>query len=230
MSLVRTSGRSRVLRAVGVVLVLAGVAMLGAFAWQLYGTTWVATREQRTVVAAVERVWSEPRTAGDQDTEDRALADGVEAIVRIPALGASYAVPARRGDSDAVLAGGFGVLPGSPEIGGPGNLALSAHRVTHGEPLRDMAALKPGDRVEVETAEGIFVYVLDTPGDGLRVGFEQTWVTAPDPVDPATGQRPPGLPDAAALLTLVTCAEIFHTDDRLVAFGHLVEVRERSGT
>ena len=25
------------------------------------------------------------------------------------------------------------------------------------------------------------------------------------------------------LLTLVTCAELFHTDDRMVAFGHLVD-------
>jgi sortase A len=29
------------------------------------------------------------------------------------------------------------------------------------------------------------------------------------------------------LLTLVTCAELFHTDARLVAFGHLVDDRPR---
>jgi sortase A len=33
--------------------------------------------------------------------------------------------------------------------------------------------------------------------------------------------------DGRRLVTLVTCAELFHTDDRMVAFGHLVDRESR---
>ena len=29
------------------------------------------------------------------------------------------------------------------------------------------------------------------------------------------------------LITLTTCSEIFHTDDRMIAFGHLVRTTEK---
>jgi sortase A len=29
------------------------------------------------------------------------------------------------------------------------------------------------------------------------------------------------------LITLTTCSEIFHTDNRMIAFGHLIEVRDK---
>jgi sortase A len=43
------------------------------------------------------------------------------------------------------------------------------------------------------------------------------------------GGRLTGVPRTrdGRLLTLVTCAELFHTDDRLVVFGHLVDERPR---
>jgi sortase A len=50
-------------------------------------------------------------------------------------------------------------------------------------------------------------------------------VLAAQPLNPrATGVHPAGDP---RLLTLVTCAELFHTDDRMVAFGHLVDRQPR---
>jgi sortase A len=212
---------SRTLTRVGAVLVIAGTVVLGYVGWELYATTWLAQHEQRRTVEATERVWS----ADERDSvssEDRALAQSVVALVRIPAWGEDYVVPAFRGTDEETLERGFGIFADSPEPGAEGNFALGGHRVTHGEPLRDLPSLDAGDEVVVETRDATYRYVLDVDGDSRTVGSEASWVTESVPMDPAT-QRP--VVDGAGsspLLTLVTCAEIFHTDDRLVVFGHLV--------
>ena len=55
--------------------------------------------------------------------------------------------------------------------------------------------------------------------------FTADWVLETTPVNPDSGG--PGPVDAPELLTLTTCADLFHSDERLVAFGHLVETRPR---
>ena len=47
------------------------------------------------------------------------------------------------------------------------------------------------------------------------------WVTTPLPHNPDDGVEPAQLA-GQRLLTLITCAELFHTDDRMIAFGRLV--------
>ena len=202
---------------------VAGLIVIGYVGWQLYGTTWVSKREQRAIVGSTERVWTDRAAATG---EDRDLAADVVALVRIPALGQEYVVPAHRGTSDDVLTRGFGVFDNAAKPGGVGNFALAGHRITHGEPLRRMPELRPGDEVVVETAETIYTYVLDTAGDALTVGMDDGWVTGSDPTDPETGRTVSAQVGSKRLISLVTCAELFHTDDRLVAFGHLVS-RER---
>jgi sortase A len=107
--------------------------------------------------------------------------------------------------------------------GAKGNYVLAAHRVTHGEPFADFPSLRPGDLVHVETRAATYTYVLDTGGEDLIVPFTETWVLDPKPVNPREGGTQP--PDDAGdqLITLVTCSEIFHTEDRSVVFGHLVK-------
>ena len=206
---------------VGCALIVAGVAVLGHVGWELYGTTWLAQREQARTVEATERLWaSDERRSVSK--EDRTLARDVIALVRIPALGEDYVVPAHRGTDDDTLERGFGIFDDSSGPGAEGNFVLGGHRITDGEPLRGMPSLEAGDEIIVETADATYRYVLDTDGDSTTVGTEETWVTEPDPVDPETRRPVSDLVGSTRLLTLVTCAEIFHTDDRLVAFGHLV--------
>ena len=200
--------------------------MLGYVGWELYGTTWVAQREQREIVQSTERVWDDPEP-DLESREDRERAADVVALVRIPALGKDYVVPAHLGTDGDVLARGFGVFDDAAPPGGEGNLALAGHRITHGEPLREMPDLRTGDEVVVETRDTTFTYVLDTDGDALEVDFDAGWVVAPDPVSPATGERVSESAGSTSLITLVTCAELFHTDHRLVAFGHLVSTEPR---
>lgn len=192
----------------GVVMLLAGLALLGWLAWLFFGTTYVAHREQRHAVQLFEH--------GQRLTD-------VEAVVRIPRFGADYAVPVYEGVGPDVLARGFGHFPASAGPGAVGNYALAAHRVTHGEPLRHMPDLRPGDRVVIETYRTRYVYVLDTDPNALVVPFTAGWVLAAHPTNPDHGPQPP--PGQTRLITLTTCSEIFHTDNRMIAFGHLVRTQ-----
>jgi sortase A len=214
--------------AVGVALVCAGVGILGWFGWEYWGTNWVSHRTQASVMATLKDNWGRgkdaalvPEGTGGRPVETRA-------ILRIPRFGSDYAVPILEGTSDAVLAAGLGHYPDTAPAGGLGNYALAGHRVTHGEPLRDMPDLQPGDRVIVETRRRVFTYVLDTGGDALVVPFSAGWVLDPAPRNPGGGTEPRVGTDGRRLITLTTCSELFHTDDRYVAFGHLESERSRS--
>jgi len=202
-------------------MVLVGALVLGHLAWQLWGTTVVAERRHERAVGELESAWEE-----GSDTADLSFGTA-EAIVRIPRFGDAYAVPVLAGTGPDVLASGLGHFDGSAAPGEVGNYALAGHRITHGEPLRAMPDLRVGDEVVVETRTAVHTYELVTAGDELEVAFTDTWVLASSPVPPDPGDpAPPRLPDAR-LLTLTTCAELFHTDGRLVAFGVLTGTQRR---
>lgn len=213
--------------ALGVVLLVSGMLMLGYVAWEYWGSDWVSKGKQADLRADLKAQWQYP-TVGDllgPESNGAALGSAV-ALVRIPAFGADYEMPLVEGVRDSDLAQGIGHFPGTGP-GQIGNFALAAHRVTNGEPFRDMPDLRPGDRVIVETSDAIYTYVLDTDPNDLIVPFTEDWVIAPVPVAP-DGEAPPGMPTFAstsqpseAIITLTTCSELFHTDDRMVAFGHL---------
>lgn len=210
---------------VGVGLVLAGLALLGYVAWQFFGTNIVSERKQQQLVERTERAWrqqaAKPGKPGKTGESRSTVAlHGAEALIRIPAFGKDYVMPVQAGVSEEVLAEGFGHFEGSADPGGKGNYALAAHRVTHGQPLRNMPELRPGDKIIVETRATTYTYQLDTDPNDLVVTFHDVWVVDPEPVNPDPGGVQP--PDDPRLITLTTCAELFHTDNRMIAFGHLV--------
>ena len=45
----------------------------------------------------------------------------------------------------------------------------------------------------------------------------------PLPKNPERAASQPAQRPGQRLITLTTCSEIFHTDDRMIAFGHLVK-------
>lgn len=206
----------------GWVLILCGLSLIGYVAWQLYGTNIVSERKHREITTSLRQQWEEG--------EDFAAVDGgslkADALIRIPRFGKDYVVPVLQGTSDDVLAAGFGHFTETADVGTPGNYALAAHRVTHGEPLRGMPDLEVGDEVIVETRTRIYTYVLDTAGDALVIPFTGTWVLDPLPTNPDGGVEPAQEP-GQKLITLTTCSEIFHTDNRMIAFGHLDSTARR---
>jgi sortase A len=208
----------------GLLLLGTGLVMLGWVAWQMYGTTYVAKRDQQRTVERTLRDWERPVTIKAQRPVPKGEAT---ALVRIPALGKDYVVPVFEGTDDGVLARGYGHFESAAGPGEVGNYALAAHRITHGEPLRRMPDLRPGDRVVVETRGATYTYELDTNPNDLVVDFTQGWVVDPLPTNPAGGVQPAQRP-GQRLITLTTCAELFHTDERMIAFGHLVKTARRS--
>jgi sortase A len=146
-------------------------------------------------------------------------------LVRLPRFGSAYEVPLIEGVRGGDLSRGIGHFPGAGP-GQIGNFALAGYMVTHGEPFRLLPDLVPGDKVIVETSDAVYTYVLDTKPQDLVVPFTQAWVIDPVPVAPK-GDAPPGMPKfdsttpTEPIITLTTSSELFHTDDRLVAFGHL---------
>lgn len=210
---------SRSRRWAGLALLCVGLLIVGWCAWQFVGTNWTSHRAQRQVIEQLEDAWA------TQDTEAQTDRGTARALVRIPRFGKDYRVPILEGTDEEALASGFGHLEGTAEAGEVGNYVLSGHRVTHGEPLRNMPDLTAGDLVIVETASRILTYELTNDGDALDLPFTATWVTAPTPRNPDPGGV--SAPDAEQILTLTTCASLFHTDRRLVAFARLIAEEPR---
>jgi sortase A len=175
------------------------------------------------VTSDLEQQWTRPGPALHK-LEPRYVPKGkASALVRIPKFGKKYVVPVLEGTSTDVLARGYGHFQDTAHPGQVGNYALAAHRVTHGEPLRRMPELRPGDRVIVETVSDTYTYRLDTNPNSLIVPFTGVWVLDPLPKNPQRGGTQPAQRPGQRLITLTTCSELFHTDNRMIAFGHLVK-------
>jgi sortase A len=206
---------------IGAALTVAGLAVLAYVAWQFFGTNVVAHQKQQKIVEQTEKVWETSGASASGKASGDKL-DGASALIRIPRFGKNYVMPVQEGVSESVLAEGYGHFDTSAKPGRVGNYALAAHRVTHGEPLRDMPKLRPGDTILVETKDKTYTYRLDTDPNKLVVTFRDVWVIDKLPKNPRGGVEPAQRP-GQRLITLTTCAELFHTDNRMIAFGHLVD-------
>jgi sortase A len=208
---------------IGIGLILAGLGLLGYVAWQFWGTNWISKRHQREITHALEQDWS-----SGQGKKPKFVPHGqASALIRIPKFGKKYVVPVLEGVSQDVLAKGYGHFEDTADPGDVGNYAIAAHRVTHGEPLRHMPDLRPGDKVIVETVDSTYTYVLDTNPNDLVIPFTNVWVIDPVPDNPKEGGPEPKQEEGQRLITLTTCSEIFHTDNRMIAFGHLVSAEAK---
>jgi sortase A len=107
--------------------------------------------------------------------------DGVWFEIRVPAVG--YSAMVRQGVGLDILAGGPGHYPSTPWPGQAGNVGVAAHNTY----WLSFSHLKPGDRVELQTHNHTYVYVIT----GSRV------------VSPT--DRTALAPTRDARLTLTTC-------------------------
>ena len=151
---------------VGVTMMLGGLAMLGWVAWQFWGTNYVSQNHQASVTKELRAQWTEQGTRLQRLKPAYVPKGKASALIRVPRFGKNYVVPVLEGVSTDVLAKGFGHFPSTADPGQVGNFALAAHRVTHGEPLKGMPKLRPGDTVFVETVEASYVYRVDTAPTG----------------------------------------------------------------
>lgn len=221
-------GRRKITFWIGLGLILAGLGILAWLAWEIWGTTWVSQRaEKREVCKFVQNTVGQPK-----------------ALLVIPALGTSNSTPCGSsfgstfvvpindmppspGDASSVLSEGVGHFtatgPDKSTItpGEIGNYALAGHRITHGQPFANLPKLVKNDVVYVITHQTTYEYVLDTNAKDLNVSFTSSWVLGPDPKNPDGGPQAVQGPDER-IITLTTCSELFHTDNRMIVFGHLL--------
>lgn len=214
-----STARGRGMGVAGTMSVLAGLVLLGFLAWQFVGTNWVAQREHARLRQDLVTEWARAGQGGEW-SQDAVTGGQPFALVRIPRFGADYEVPLVKGVRESDLDSGIGWFPDTAMPGEVGNFAIAAHRVTHGEPFRQILELRAGDEVVVETRTHIYTYRLGEDGDVRVVDFTETWV-----LDPVPGR--PGATPTERLLTMVTCAELFHTDERNVVTGTLQTVQRK---
>ncbi len=221
------------LTVLGVILLAAGIACLGWVGWQYFGTNVVATQQASKGIAALERTWGQLSTTGDEpDQTQPPAADDPQPVaeppaitesdlgeaqwlIRIPALGDDWEWPVVAGIGDDDLTKGVGWYPTTAQPGQVGNFALAGHRVTNGEPFRQLLDLTVGDEVFIETRDAILTYELTSAPSQLTVLDTDTWV-----LDPVPGHE--DVQPTEPLITLTTCEDLFHSPDRSVAFGKLV--------
>jgi sortase A len=198
----------RIFRTLGVLMVAAGLAMVAWFAWQYWGTNIVAQQERQEIL--------------DDWTRTEAIG-----VLRVPRFGADYEVPILPGGDlveqkgvDALSKGVAWYEPGA-RPGQVGNFVVGGHRVTHGEPFKDFPKLKTGDRIIVETRKATYTYTLRNGGTEIIVPFTVSWPLwdVPDPNKPDVKATEP-------VITLITCSELFHTDNRSVAIGDLTSTKD----
>ncbi|MGR7024404.1 class E sortase [Geodermatophilus sp. URMC 62] len=212
----------------GQTLVTLGVVCLLYVVYQLWVTDLFAARDQDRLADRLQGEWSASGTAPAAPAPPAAVAVGEPFVVlHVPRLGEDWSRVVLEGTAEDQLSQGPGHYVGTALPGQQGNAAFAGHRVGRGSPFLDLDAMRPGDPIVVETADGWFTYrVLGDPvtGDATAdpsgipgvevVSPSQTEVIAPTPDDPAAG--PTG-----AYLTITTCHPRYSARQRLVVHAVL---------
>jgi sortase A len=219
-------GARTVVRAVGEILITAGVVLFLFCAYQLFYTNVVANEAMRSEVAGLHKLWSLPpaRSAAPHavapfDSADSTGQTGTAfAILHIPQLG-DKDIPVLQGTALDQLGRGVGHYKDSAMPGQVGNFAVAGHRKTHGEPFRYLDEMRSGDLIVVETATTWYTYRED--GDPFIVDPTDLAVVAPVPSHP--GENP-----TRKLITLTTCNPWWASTQRMIVTGTLLAEQPRS--
>jgi sortase A len=212
-------------RTLGELLVTAGVLIALFVAWQLWWTDETAQRALASTTKTLQQQWDQP--TAQPDAQPGALVNGqvkavpmgkAFAIIRIPRFGKRYAKPVYQGYSESILDKGVGHYNHTQMPGQLGNFALAGHRVTYGKPFNEIATIRPGDAIVIETATTWYVYravrhVIVSPTD--------TDVLSAEP-------EHPGVQPTAAWLTMTACHPEFSAKYRYVEFARLQQTLPKS--
>ncbi|CAN5227712.1 hypothetical protein BH09ACT3_BH09ACT3_03530 [soil metagenome] len=135
------------------------------------------------------------------------------AVMYVPRFGADYSrsVSEGVGSRDVLDKNGIGHYPGTQMPGEVGNFAVAAHRTTHGAPFNQIATLRVGDRIYVQTEDGFYTYLFR----GLEY-VRPTGVGVLDPVPQSPGTTP-----TDRVLTLTSCNPMFSAAERIIAYAAL---------
>lgn len=208
--------RAAIVRGIGVLgeLLITTAALLGLFLiWQLWWTDVVAEQEQNGLLTAVRAQW---QPTPDGITPARRDAPPIPtpgpmydvwATLHIPRFERST-IPLAEGVSlpEVLNTKGAGRYPGTALPGDVGNVGIAGHRTTYGKPFNEIAELRPGDPIIVETADAFYVYRVTSHQIVLPHHIE---VIAPVP-------NQPGAAPTERMLTLTACHPMFSARQRYI--------------
>jgi sortase A len=217
-----------IISVIGELFITAGVICFLFIGWQLWLNDLVVGQEQRSSALELEDQW---RTPGSPPVPPSNGASGVDygvpvvaptprtgtgfATLYVPRFGADYVRPIGEGVSlSSVLNNrelGIGHYPETQLPGELGNFALAAHRTTHGAPFKQIADLRVGDRLYVQTPDGWYTYAFRT--------LEYVWPTGVGVLEPVP--QAPGVEPLDRVITLTSCNPMFSAAERIIAYGVL---------
>jgi sortase A len=210
-------------RGLGQLLITAGVLILLFVAYELWGTGFYTQAQQHKLETTIQQQW---KTSGpDVSTlavDKVPLGTGV-AVLFIPRFGAHYHFVVVEGTGFSELQRGPGHYPGTALPGQAGNFAVAGHRTTYQHPFKDIANLRRGDYIVLETKEHWFTYrIEDIPGTNIP------WkeIVAPTAVQvayPVPDQRDPAKQPTLKLLTFTSCHPEYSARQRYVVHAMLVQ-------
>lgn len=211
---------SRVLQVTAeLVINLALLALLYAV-WQLTWNDHRLATEQARLTQSVERNWSTAAASASSTAPAKAWRTGDPiAVLHVPRFGHDWSPRTIvEGVGADELARGAGHYPGTTAPGLIGNFAVAGHRQTHGSAFAQIAELRPGDPIVVETGTHWYVYrVIETA---------IVPPTAVDVIDPAPDR--PGTAPVRPLLTLTSCHPMYSSRERYVVHAALVQTTTRA--
>jgi sortase A len=189
-------------KAISVALLVAGIILLLGTLGGIGDDSGTAQRrndllnEYNEQIVKVPGNIEKPHVASNKDA----------AVLRIPELGNKWVYPIVDGVGEDVLDSGvLGRFPESTVPGGEGNYSLTAHRITHGEPFRNLPDVDKGDVVYLDSAGYRYTYRVTKM---WSVNYRNVGV-----LRPVGNQK---------LITLITCDSLAPTDDRYIVRGILI--------
>ena len=214
-----------VVHGIGELFITLGLLLLLFVAWQLWWTDLVAGRAQQQTTRELEQTWK-PQARGADGTPVAPAVDPGKgaalaqiplgrafALIRVPRFGRDYVRPILQGTELSVLDEGVGHYDTSVGPGQVGNFAVAGHRVTYAKPFNQIAELRQGDAVVVETRTTWYVYRV--------VGHT---IVTPDRVDVvAPVPERPGVRPTKAMMTMTACHPEFSAKQRYVVYSALAQ-------
>jgi sortase A len=206
----------------GELCITLGVVLLLFVAWQLWWTDIAAGQTQSQLTHRLEQQWQAPPHASGKvaatTIKEIPMGDAF-ALIRIPRFGHDYVRPVLQGVGMDVLKKGVGHYPDTAKPGEVGNFAVAGHRVTYAKPFNQIAELKPGDAVVVETRDTWYVYRVKSH---TIVTPDRVDVVAPVPEHP--GEKP-----TERYMTMTACHPEFSARERYIVFSTLDKVLPKTG-
>lgn len=224
------------IRGVGQTLITVGLVALLFVVYQLFVTNLFTIEHQHHLAQQIEQQWQDHPTvvAAQSGPTAGGPAPVLPAIkvavgqpfakIDIPRLGGDWVVV--EGVSQKQLAQGPGHYIGTAMPGEQGNFSVAGHAIR--SVFLDLAQLRPGDPIVVETQDYWFVYrVLGDPATGNFLtdpsgipGQEIVLPTGVQVISP-TPDKAANAPATGAYLTLTTCTPATTATHRLIVHARL---------